>query len=112
MRCRTVLALLIFCFEAQAEPPVGLLSMVSGSVNIVRAGQMDSIRARTADLITAGDRVLTGQHSEATFLFCPESRSAKILEESEVQFEAAGLRVRKGKLSGERQLPSCLLPAG
>jgi hypothetical protein len=85
--------------------------LVSGEVRIVRAGETSPRPARTADLIAAGDRVLTGNRSEAAFLFCPESRSAKISEQAEVEFEAAALRVRKGKLSDDHKLPSCRLPS-
>src|SRR5437867_11158405 len=57
---------------AHAAGPVGLLSMVSGTVQIVRAGEKTPAVARTADLIQPGDRVVTGRNSEASFLFCPE----------------------------------------
>jgi len=100
----------IFVSVAQAAAPVGLLSLVTGNVQIVRAGEKTPRPARTADLIGAGDRVLTGSQSEATFLFRPESRSAKILAGAEVQFEADSVRVQKGKLGEERKLPSCHLP--
>ena len=111
MAYRMVLALLVMGPLAQAAETVGLLSMVSGDVKIVRAGESAPVAARTADLVAAGDRVLTGDNSEATFLFCPESRSAKMTAGSEVQFEAASLAVRKGKLEAERKVPSCRLPA-
>ena len=95
----------------RAAEPVGLLSMVSGEVQIVRAGQNAPVAARTADLIGAGDRVLTGAGGEATFLFCPESRAARMGAQSEVQFDSAALAVKKGKLSDERKVPTCRLPA-
>src|SRR5437773_803901 len=112
MLCRTVLMLLMSCAAAEGTGPAGLLSRVSGNVEIVRAGEKTRHPARTADLILPGDRVLTGRQSEATFLFCPESREAKILEQGEVQFDVDTLRVRKGKLSEERKLPSCAFPIG
>ncbi len=108
---RTVTALLCLCAAAQAAAPVGILSMVSGKVQILRAGQKSPVPARTADLIGAGDRVLTGKSSEAAFLFCPESRAAKILANADVQFEATSVKVRKGKLGNEHKVPSCRLPA-
>ncbi|MBI3934181.1 MAG: hypothetical protein HY316_05785 [Acidobacteria bacterium] len=94
-----------------AAEPVGLLSMVSGEVQLIRAGESAPSAARTADLIGAGDRVLTGANSEATFLFCPESRAAKMMAQSEVQFDTASLAVKKGKLAEERKVPTCRLPA-
>jgi hypothetical protein len=104
----------LICFAAptlRAAEPVGLLSLVSGSVQIVRAGETAPVEARTADLLGAGDRVLTGANSEATFLFCPESRSAKMTADSEVRFDAESLAVRKGSLTAERSVPTCRLPA-
>ncbi|MBI4478512.1 MAG: hypothetical protein HY651_00655 [Acidobacteria bacterium] len=104
---------LLFCVAPilKAAEPVGLLSMVTGDVQIVRAGESTPVAARTADLIGAGDRVLAGTGAEATFLFCPESRAAKMTSQSEVQFDAAALAVKKGRLAEERKVPTCRLPA-
>ena len=96
---------------ARAAEPVGLLSRVSGDVQIVRAGATAPVAARTADLIGPGDRVLTGANAEATFLYCPESRAAKMTAQSEVQFDPTALAVKKGKLAEERKVPTCRLPA-
>ena len=105
---RTVIVVLVFCTIGHAADPAGVLSMVSGTVQIVRMGE--TRQARIADLILPGDRIVTSRQSEATFLFCPESRAAKILPEGEVQFEAATVRVLKGKLADDRKVPSCRLP--
>src|SRR5262245_48699870 len=83
---------------AQAQT-VGLLSMVSGSVELVRAGQRTPVSARTADLVGAGDRVMTGENSRASFLFCPASQVGVIPPASDVQFLATSIEVRKGKLT-------------
>jgi hypothetical protein len=106
-RAMILLPLLLLASNAEAQT-VGLLSMVSGDVKIVRSGQ--SAAARTADLITAGDRVITGSGAEATFLFCPESRAAKLTAGGEVEFTATALTVRKGNLDQERKVPTCRLP--
>jgi hypothetical protein len=111
MLYRTAVTLLGFCAVAQGAAPAGLLSMVSGNVQIVRAGEKTPHPARIADLISAGDRVVTGRQSEASFVFCPQLRAGKMPAETEVQFDADALRVLKGKLSEERKLPSCLLPS-
>ncbi|HWP85716.1 MAG TPA: hypothetical protein VNN17_11030 [Terriglobia bacterium] len=95
----------------KAAEPVGLLSLVSGDVQLIRAGESAPVAARTADLIGPGDRLLTGANSEATFLFCPESRSAKLKAQGEVQFDAASLTLKKGSLAEERKVPTCRLPA-
>lgn len=94
-----------------AAEPVGVLSLVSGQVQLVRAGQSEAVAARTADLIGAGDRLITGAGSEAAFLFCPQSRSAKLTAQGEVRFEAASVVVVKGQLAQERPVPTCRLPA-
>ena len=111
MILRFLFALFWLATVARAADPVGLLSMVSGEVQILRAGESAPVAARTADLIAAGDRVLTGPNSEATFLFCPDSRAARMAAETEVQFEAATLAVRKGTLGEERKIPTCRLPS-
>ena len=111
MYCRIAVALLLAAPLLHGAETVGLLSMVSGDVKIVRAGETTSVAARIADLIAAGDRVLTGSNSEAMFLFCPESRAARMTAGSEVQFDTAALEVRKGKLDQERKVPTCRLPA-
>jgi len=96
---------------AQAQTPVGLLSLVSGDAQIVRAGQQDAAPARTADLLAAGDRLLTGAGGEVTFLFCPQSKTAKLGPGSEIEFAAGAYAVKKGAVSGERAVPSCRLPS-
>ncbi|MBI2815836.1 MAG: hypothetical protein HYX72_02735 [Acidobacteria bacterium] len=102
-------ALVLPCALAQAAAPVGLLSKVSGTVQIVRAGEKSTHLARTADLILPGDRIIVATNSEASFLFCPEAVSARILEESEIEFDSP-LEVHKGKVTDERKVGSCQLP--
>ena len=107
---RLVMAGFIFCSVAEGQTPVGLLSRVSGKVEIRRAQGKADTPALTADFLNPGDRVRTEGNSEATFLFCPELRSAKIGANAEIQFEATTLKVLKGRLSEERRVPSCRLP--
>lgn len=104
-------AILLFGAVARAQAPVGLLSLVSGEVQILRAGQQAPVPARTADLLAAGDRIVTGAAGEATFLFCPQSRAAKLLPGSELVFAAGSYAVGKGRLAEERAVPSCRLPS-
>jgi hypothetical protein len=103
--------MMFFAGAAQAQTPVGLLSLVAGDAQIVRAGQQNPTEARTADLLAAGDRVLTGAGGEVTFLFCPQSKTAKLGPGSEIEFAAAAYTVKKGAVSGERPVPSCRLPS-
>ena len=111
MFLRTVIVMLSFCSVGYSTDLAGVLSSVSGSVKIVRAGETAPQGARTADLIFVGDRVLTGPQSAAAFVFCPGLRSARILDAAEVQFNADTLQIRKGKLSDDRSIPSCHLPS-
>lgn len=105
------IAILAFAAAAHAQAPVGLLSLVSGDAQIVRAGQQDPTPARTADLLAAGDRLLTGDRGEVTFLFCPQTKTAKLGPGAEIEFAAGAYEVKKGAVSGERQVPSCRLPS-
>lgn len=107
---RLVMASFIFCSVAEGQTPVGLLSRVSGKVEIRRAQGKADTPALTADLLGPGDRVRTEGNSDATFLFCPELRSAKIGANAEIQFEATTLKVLKGSVSEERRVPSCGFP--
>ena len=111
MRYRLFAAFLLLPLAAAAQGPVGLLSSVSGKVQIVRAGLTDPAPARPADLLLAGDRVVTSGDAQATFLFCPQSRAAKILPGSEIEFAAGSFTVKKGKVAEERAVPSCRLPS-
>src|SRR5689334_11309541 len=90
-----VVAALLTLDVAGHAQTVGLLSMTKGDVQIVRAGQSAAAPARIADLIGAGDRVLTGTGGEATFLYCPESRAGKLLAGGEAEFTAAALQLKK-----------------
>ena len=104
-------AVMLCAAAAQAQTPVGLLSLVSGDAQVVRAGQQNPTPARTADLLAAGDRVITGAGGEVTFLFCPQSKTAKLGPGAEIEFAAGAYTVKKGAVSGERQVPSCRLPS-
>lgn len=111
-RCWALAAVAILaCGRAGRTETVGLLSMIKGDVQIVRAGQAAATPAKIADLLGAGDRVVTGDTGEATFLYCPESRAGKLLGGGEAEFTASALQVRKGKLADERKVPNCKLPA-
>lgn len=95
---------------AFAQAPVGLLSSVKGTVQIVRAGQTAPVPARPADLIGAEDRLITGANGEAVFLYCPDPKSARLLGGGEALFGASALQVKKGKLADERKVGGCRLP--
>ena len=113
MRFRSLVAVVFLAvpLAAQSPAPVGLLSSVKGTVQILRSGEKTPATARLADLIGPGDRVLTTAGSEAGFLFCPGSVSARLAGAGEVSFTATALQVRRGKLSDERKVAGCRLPA-
>lgn len=106
-----LIPVLLLAAALQGAEPVGLLTFVSGDVRIFHAAGGNVTAARAAELITAGDRVLTGHNSEAGFLFCPGTRAGRIPADADILFEAAGIRARKGKLTGERKVPACRLPS-
>jgi len=107
---RSVVLGLFISLAAHAAEPAGLLSMVAGNVQLVRAGQKTPAEARVADLVSVGDRLLVGRGSEASFLYCPDQKAGKIGAGGEILFEAAGVRVLKGKVTEERKVPACRLP--
>lgn len=111
MTHKLVIAILAFATAAHAQAPVGLLSLVSGDAQIVRSGQQAAAPARTADLLAPGDRIVTGTKGEVTFLFCPQSKTAKVGPNSEIEFAAGAYTVKKGAVSAEKQVPSCRLPS-
>jgi len=93
------------------DTPVGLVSLVKGTVQIQRAGQKTPVVAKMADLVAAGDHLITGAGGEAVFIYCPDARSARLSPSGEVLFTASALEVTKGKLSDERKIAGCRLPA-
>jgi hypothetical protein len=93
------------------DAPVGLVSLVKGSVQLQHAGQKTSVPAKMADLVAPGDHLITGTGGEAAFLFCPESRAARLPPEGEVVFTASALEVAKGKLADDHKIAGCRLPA-
>src|SRR5580693_9029074 len=93
------------------DAPVGLVSMVKGSVQIQHAGQKAPVPAKMADLVAAGDRLITGAGGEAVFIYCPDARSARLSAGGEVVFTASAMEVTKGKLSDDRKIAGCRLPS-
>lgn len=112
MRKGLLLIAFVACLAAAAPAAdvVGLVSTVSGTVQIIRPGVPAPYPARVADLIAAGDRLVTGRNSDASFIFCPASKAGKVAADSDVEFQAKTFVAKKGKLTEERPLPSCKLP--
>lgn len=93
------------------DAPVGLLTMVKGAVQILRAGQTTAVPAKQADLIGPGDKVITGAGGEAAFLSCGDARSATLQPLSDAVFTALSVVLGKGKLAGDHKIGGCRLPA-
>lgn len=102
--------LTVGCLAASAQAPVGLLSSVKGTVQVIRAGQTAPMPARPADLVGPEDRLITGANGEAVFLYCPDPKSARLMGGGEVVFGASALQVKRGKLADERKVGGCRLP--
>src|SRR5258706_11722212 len=98
------------CLAASAQAPVGLLSSIKGTVQVIRAGQTAPAPAHPADLIGAEDRLITGANGEAVFLYWPDPKSARLMSGGEVVFGASAMQVKKGKLADERKVGGCRLP--
>lgn len=95
--------------QAEATQPVGMITSVLGKVRISRQGQ--SLPARAADLLMAGDRLTASPGAHADYLYCPELRAGRVPPAAEVAFEASGLRVIRGSVANEWKIPSCRLPS-
>ncbi len=113
MRSKNLVVVLFLAVPlcAQGPAPVGLLSSVKGTVQLLRSGQKAPAAARLADLIGPGDRVIAAAGGEAVFLFCPASVSARLPGPGEVSFTDSAMQVRRGKLAEERKVAGCRLPA-
>ncbi len=98
-----------FAAYAPAGQPVGMLTLLSGKVRIVRNGETRA--AQAAEFLYPGDRVISPAASYADFLYCPQLRAARISAGAEVSFGAADAKVVRGSLTGEWAIPACRLPA-
>ena len=107
----TLIFFATFAMAASDDQPIGLISMVKGSVQIQHAGSKSPVQAKMADLVGPGDHLITGAGGEAIFLYCPDSRSARLPASGEVTFTNAALQVNKGKLADERKIAGCRLPS-
>ncbi|GEM_PF-3205220 len=104
------LAMPLACFAAD-DAPVGLLSLVKGSVQIQHAGQKAAVPAKMADLVGPGDKLITGPGAEAAFIYCPDARSARLTAAGEITFTAKAMNVTKGKLADDHKIAGCRLPS-
>lgn len=106
-----LLAAVLCVSSAYAAQPVGLLTAVKGTVQIQREGKPAPFTARPAELLLAGDRVITGNASSTAFIFCPGKRAGQIDAAAEVLFDAAAIKTVRGGISGGRAINGCQVPA-
>jgi hypothetical protein len=107
--------LLIFPFVQLAlladtpETPVGIL-LSGGDAKVLRANSSNSVDAKTSDLLFSGDSIRTGS-KPVSYLDCAGKSRQTLGPKGEALFEAAQVRVKKGKLLAQQSAGSCLLPA-
>jgi hypothetical protein len=91
------------------ETPVGIL-LSAGDGKVWRANATNPVDAKPSDLLFSGDSIRTGS-APASYLFCAGKSRQTLGPKGEALFEAAQVRVKKGKLTAQQSAGSCLLPA-
>jgi len=95
-------------FADTPETPVGIL-LSAGDAKVWRANASDPVDAKPSDLLFSGDSIRTGS-MPASYLFCAGKSRQTLGPKGEALFEAAQVRIKKGKLAGQQAAGSCLLP--
>ena len=109
---RTVLLLLLvgglmtLPVKAQGGPPLGMVLEASGTVEIERDGVRDG--GRLADLLYAGDRVITGT-GQISFVFCPTESRIILVENASLELTETGITSLDGPEPTSNPVP-CVLP--
>lgn len=96
-------------FADAPETPVGILLSASDA-KVVRANSTVPVDAKPSDLLFSGDSIRTGS-APASYLFCAGKSRQTLAPKGEALFEAAEVRVKKGKLATQQPAGSCMLPA-
>ena len=94
---------------ARAEQAVGLIIEAQGA-ELLRSGTGLPLGAKVGDILFPGDSLRTGDGS-VSFLFCPNRSSQTLSQTGEVELSGDRLKVRSGNLTGEKQVPVCILPS-
>lgn len=89
------------------QAPLGMIFQSKGDVQIQRGTEQS--KARLADLLYAGDRVVAAPGGEATLVFCP-SNERITLKDATVELTAAMLKVIKGTAPARQKVTRCALP--
>jgi Flp pilus assembly protein TadD len=96
------------CAQAPKEEPVGLV-LTAGGAKVLRANTETPLGARSGDILFAGD-ALTSEAGAANFLFCPQKTSQTLDPNSSISFDSKAIKVKSGKLSGQKPVNACFLP--
>ncbi len=92
--------------KAQSGPPLGMVLEASGTVEIERDGVRDG--GRLADLLYAGDRVITGT-GEISFVFCPTESRISLAGNASLELTETGITSLDGPEPTSNPVP-CVLP--
>ncbi len=91
---------------ASAASAIGMLTQVRGQVFVQRGTA--KVEARLADLLYAGDVLITGA-GEAVIIYCPSSERMSIPGNATLELQADGVKVLKGAAPAKAPA-KCLLP--
>jgi Tfp pilus assembly protein PilF len=94
--------------QAPKEEPVGLVLTASGA-KVLRANTETPLGARSGDILFAGDS-LNSEAGAANFLFCPQKTSQTLDPNGSVSLDSKTIKVKSGKLSGQKPVNACFLP--
>lgn len=108
---RIALLLLVICLttlpvKAQSGPPLGMVIESSGTVEIERDGVRNGVRL--ADLLYAGDRVIT-RSGQVAFVFCPTESRVGLAGNASLELTEAGITSLDGPGPTSNPVP-CVLP--
>ena len=92
--------------QAQSGPPLGMVLGANGTVEIERDGVRDG--GRLADLLYAGDRVITGT-GDISFVFCPTESRISLAPNSSLELTETGITSLDGPEPTSMPVP-CVLP--
>ncbi len=88
--------------------PVGMVLMPLGDVTVTRGSARQP--AQLADLLFAGDQIVTGANSSVMFSFCPANEKLSIAAGSAITLEAATARQTRGAAATRAAGARCALP--
>ena len=94
--------------QAPREEPVGLV-LSAGGAKVLRATTETPLGARSGDILFAGDSLMS-EGGAANFLFCPAKTSQTLDPNGSIALDSKAIKVKTGKLSGQKPVNACFLP--